>query len=439
LRNNGDGTLAPPVFIDTGFFTFSMAVGDVDGNGSLDVALGNFGDVRRVDVLRNRGDGTFLPPEPYFDEGANSLAIADLDRDGRADLVVASGPGFGVHLLWNEGGGTFAQPPLVPAPIAPNDLALADVDGDGRQDVVAVDAQAGKLAVFLGRGAGAFGPPQLTDLAGGIAVQATDLDGDGRPDLVVGSATLGIEVLRNVGSGTFTSIQTILGVGSAFALGDLDGDGRLDLVVLGTAPKSIAFRPGLADGTFGAEVVIGQDFAGSFAVADLDGDGKMDVVYSASIEVRTLRNLGGGLFGPPVTLATGLASAGSIAVGDLDGDGRPDLAVSDLSNEFIGVVLNNRDGTFGRMQTVPLFQPQSLKIAAIPGRTRGVVVARDSPSETVTIVEVASGGTVQPARRWATRGGGSAFAVGDVDGDLRPDVVAGAVGGFAVLRATCLP
>jgi hypothetical protein len=344
-----------------------------------------------VDVLRNRGDGTFLPPEPCFDEGAQSLAIADVDRDGRPDLVVASSPGFGVHLLWNEGGGAFAQPPLVSAPIAPTDLVLADVDGDGRQDIVAVDAQAGKLAVFVGRGAGAFGPAQLTDLAGGLAIQAADLDADGRPDLVIGSSAVGIEVLRNAGSGTFTAIQTVTGVGSAFALGDLDGDGRTD------------------------------------------------VVYSGFSEIRALRNLGGGLFGAPVTLVSGLGSAGSIALGDLDGDGRPDLAVGDLSNEVIGVVVNNGDGTFGRKQTVPLFQPQSLKIAAIPGRTRGVVVARDALSETVAIVEVASDGTVQPVRRWATRGGGSAFAVGDVDGDLRPDVVAGALGGVAVLRAACLP
>jgi hypothetical protein len=102
------------------------------------------------------------------------------------------------------------------------------------------------------------------------------------------------------------------------------------------------------------------------------------------------------------------------------------------------VLINNGDGTFGRMQTAPLTGPDRVAIAAIPGRARGVVLARGVLGEEVAVIEIARDGTLQTFRRWSARGG-QGLAVGDVDGDLRPDVVAGAIGGIAVLRSTCLP
>jgi hypothetical protein len=444
FRNQGDGSLAAPVFVETGFFSLAIAIADVDGDGSLDVVLGNRGDQPRVDVLRNRGDGTFLPAESYLDRGPDGVAIADVDSDGRRDIVVASRSDSGIRVLWNEGGGQFQKPPLVAAPITPDQLVLADMDGDGRQDVVALDSAAGKLALFKGRGGGAFGLSQVTELAGAADFRVGDLDGDGLPDLVVlrvnvNSSPVDIVILRNGGGGTFSEIQTVPS-GGLLALADLDGDGKLDLVSRPSLrPENLVYRPGLGDGTFGASVDVSPDGPDAVAFLDFDGDGMDDVVYSTIFDVRAVRNLGGGRFAAPVVLAT-ISPAESLAAGDLDGDGRPDLAVGSALPDATGILLNNGDGTFGRLQTLPLF-PRQVVVAAIPGLGHGVVLGLGG-TEGLAVVEVARDGTLQPLRRWeigAVPLSGFPLAAGDVDGDLRPDVVVGVSGGFTVLRSACLP
>jgi hypothetical protein len=448
LRNHGDGTLEAPVVYETGFSASSLAVGDLDGDGAPDVAVANWGDVRRVDVLRNAGDGTFLAPEPYFDEGAAELAIADLDGDGRRDVAIASSAGHAVHVLWNEGAGRLTQPPLFPAASTPEWIDLADLDGDGRLDAIASGWPGGLVTTWPGLGDGTFGPSTSVDVPGARFATAGDLDEDGSADVVVDTSdpqtsVTGLLVLLSRG-GTFVPGQLVSGASSypPPVLADVDGDGHLDLVA--AANDLVAF-PGRGDGTFGDPVTVlstSGHYLYGFAVADLDADDRPDVLASTSSALLVATSLGDARFASPADYPDG-AGARSVSVGELDGDGRADVALAFENDGKVGVLLGTTGG-LGAVKTVTMYQPQAVAIAPLAGAGRpGSLLVRGSMTEEVGILDVDPDGTPGRLRRWATRGGlvGGVGRIvwGDLDGDLRPEVALPASGGITVLRAACLP
>lgn len=447
-RGDGTGALGAPVLYPTAWGPYSLAVGDVDGDGRPDAALGNWGDLRQVDLLRNAGDGTFLPSEPYFEEGAADMVWNDLDGDGRLDLVAASGPGMGIHLLWNAADGHLQQPDLQPlaagAPGPIDSVTLADLDGDGVLDAAAGDSQNGMLHLLRGSAGGAFTAEAIIDAPSVASVLARDLDGDGAVDLVVVASYSAQVMLSRSGSyqhGQVISVEGYDGV----ALVDLDGDGRLDLVANPDFMAWTRWWRGLGDGTFADAIPIDSS-TGLVLAADVDGNGWPDVVRVdwGTEAVQVALGLGGGSFAPTVPSPLGPTSSLLAAVvADLDGDGFPDVAVADRYEDRVGVMLGHGDGSFEPPQWQPFLASEAIVAGAVPGMGRSVVLVASAIPESVGVFEVDANRVLQRPRRWTTRGGRGlapgSVAVGDVDGDLRPDVVLGAPGGLVVLPSRCLP
>ncbi len=182
LLGNGDGSFQPPRSFRAGFSASGVAVGDFNGDGILDLAVGNYFDVECFSVLLGNGDGTFQAPRTYDAIGSpDTLTVADFNGDGHPDLALATS--VGIVVLLNNGDGTFGTAQRVST--VGSDVAVGDFNGDSLPDLAVV--YAGGVRVLLGNGDGTFQTLPMSYLAGTIptAAAVADFNGDGWPDLAV--------------------------------------------------------------------------------------------------------------------------------------------------------------------------------------------------------------------------------------------------------------
>ena len=341
--------LTPPSFdraksLRTGRGTNSIAVGDLNGDGRPDLVTTNvLADT--VSVLLNRGDGGFQARADYKAKSLPaSIAVGDLSGDGKPDL--AFGTFGGISLRANRGDGTFGPQVKLEVPAAAS-VAIGDLDSDGRMDLVT----AGGYAVYVlsNRGDGTFDPVRAYQTGTGPeSIAAGDLNGDGSPDLATANvADDTVSVLLNRGDGTFQP-KSDYGAGIAplsIAIGDLNGDLKPDLAAANGDTKNVSVFLNKGDATFR----LGRDYGAgggvaSVAIGDLNGDAKPDLAIASGYRLDTvsvLANSGDGRFEGRLDFGTG-RSPYAVAIADLNGDGRPDLATANYSKSVS--VLTNTPG-----------------------------------------------------------------------------------------------
>jgi hypothetical protein len=403
-------SLAAPVLLTTGSGPARVLIGDLDGDGKPDLAVLNGSD-GTVDFYRNLGTNgplaatSFAPPVVLtVAGGANSvsgLALADLVGDGRLDILVGGYSLNHVAIFQNFSSpgslttNSFGREVDLAVSGYPSSIAVADLDGDGKADIVTANQQGSTVSILknLGGGgtisAGSFATP--VSFATGPNpwnVFIVDIDGDGKPDVVTldqGSANHKISILRNLGvvhgitTNSFAQAVDLAGAdtGETLAVGDLDGDGKPDLVAGSYTGGTIAVyrnksvAGSITTNSFAAPVVfaIGASVH-TVALGDLDGDGKLDVaaVTQSPSSLVLFKNLGTpGSFttnslGPKLSFGA-VNNAIGVAIGDLDGDGRPDVA---FGNQYGGNVEIYPNITPFRVPPVITGQPtnQSVAVAA---------------------------------------------------------------------------
>jgi hypothetical protein len=343
----------------------------------------------------NNGNGTFGAPLFFSALGGipSALTVGDVNGDGKPDILVASlGGDFGpdpVSLTVRLGNGNGGFTSVLPSGQVQGfpwgkitSLALADVNGDGKTDLLAVSSQ-GTLYVANGQGNGLFGATQTYHVGQGLTGQSYELavgdfNGDGKPDVVVTNPRTGaVSVLLNNGNGTLATPVTYAVGGSptAVALGDVTGDGNLD-VVTANANGTVSVLPDLGNGTFAAPqtYALGGP-ANSVALGDFNGDGLLDIATTGSTEMDAL--LGNGSGGFSAYQKVGPAGSGVVAA-DFNGDGYPDLAQVDGAAGALEVIQNNAN--WG--------QP-SFAVAGFPGSTTAGV------AQAFTVTAVNPDGSVQ--------------------------------------------
>lgn len=292
LFNQGNGVFSGGVLYATSSEGGSsdLAAGDLNNDGAIDLVISPaIHDGKLVSVLLNDGHGAFAPGVLYA-AGLHLAAVAlgDLDGDGRLDIAAANEEGDNLSVLVNLGDGTFA-PPVIHGPMAaPHTIAMADLDLDGRLDLVSTSAVSSGISFFRNTGGGTFASPIRFPGFGNGEVEVGDVNGDGWPDL---AAANDVDVHLNAGGGTFSDAVTYPAPVDAFslAMADVNGDCRPDLV-LASEGGTVSVLPNLGDGTFGpADTHVVESFAYSVAVGDLDGDGKLDLAVSyAGVNVVTV-------------------------------------------------------------------------------------------------------------------------------------------------------
>ncbi|HSZ57081.1 MAG TPA: FG-GAP-like repeat-containing protein, partial [Tepidisphaeraceae bacterium] len=381
-------TTTTPVVVGGSGSTYTVTVNGISsGSGSLGLKLVDNGSIKNGSGQTLQGSTVSFQPQRAFDTGAEpaSVAVADLNGDGKADMVVANygtfySYGQTVSVLLGNGDGTFQAQQVLGVGSGPDAVAIADVNGDGIPDLIVANSRSNDVSVLLGNGNGTF-KPQVTYAtgAGPSSIAVANLNGDGYPDLVVTNSgghgyysTPGdtVSVLLNNGDGTFKPQQELTtGYGpSSVAIADLNGDGHPDLVVtnfggggyLSYPGDSVSVLLGNGDGTFKTQQTFdtGKYGPDSVAIADLNGDGNPDLVvadfgipyFTRGNTVSVLLGKGDGTFQSPQFVNVGTYPE-SVAISDLNGDGKPDIIVANAGSDNVSVLVGNGNGSFQAQQT----------------------------------------------------------------------------------------
>jgi len=339
------GTFAAKVDYTVGNSPFSVAMGDLNGDGVQDLVASNYSN-NSVSVLLNNGNGTFATKadyatgsSPYF------VTVGDLNGDGKLDIVTPNNGTTTISVLLNNGNGTFGAKVDYTTGSSPKAVAIGDLNGDGKADL-AVANSSSALSIFMNKGNGTFAAKvDYTTGSTPFSVAIGDLNGDGRLDVVTANnGTTTVSAFLNKGDGTFAikADYTVGGSPYSVAIGDLNGDGKADLATAnGGTSASVLINNG--NGTFATKVdYTTGSLPYSIAIGDINGDGKADlgVANYTSNTISTLQNRGNGTFATKVDYAAG-ANPASIAIGDLNGDGKADLATANGGTTTVSVFLNN--------------------------------------------------------------------------------------------------
>lgn len=427
--------------------------GDFNGDGRIDIVVLNRDS---VSFLPGNGDGTFAEERTISDalgeaswSAEKHWALGDVDGDGDIDIVIgAYDPDRGadhfstVAVLVGNGDGTFAAAPRasVLAGERLNGLAVADVNGDGRLDVITTNGSGSypdygnTVAVLLGNGDGTLGEPRLFPVgARPLAVTTTDVDRDGAIDVVI--KVVGypakLVVLRGDGRGAFVR-------GGEFAVGegnssrrewinaaDYDGDGRIDIATADYFDNTVSVLLGDGDGRFAARrsFIVGRNPNG-LSTADCNGDGRLDIVTSNffSNSITVLLNNGTGLFALPAVFAGSFPA--NLATADFNADGVADVVAASGNDDVAAVLLGNRDGSFAARRVFGVgSSPYGVAVADFDGDGRIDIVTADSSSNTVSVLRGDGGGGFSPRVSFPVGIWPRGVTTADVDGDGRVDIV----------------
>jgi hypothetical protein len=434
LLGNGDGTFQPPVNYPVGLSPYSVAVGDFNGDSKPDLALANDGN-NTVSVLLGNGDGTFQAAVSFpAGTGPISVAVGDFNNDGKSDLAVANNGNNTVSVLLGNGNGTFQPEVSYTAGASPRSVVVGDFNGDGYSDLAVADSNGGGVSVILNNGNGTFSTTPAFYAAGSYpySVAVGDFDGDGKPDLAVAnSSDSTVSVLLGNGGGTFQAAvnYAVGGQPISVAVGDFNGDGRPDLAVANSSDSTVSVLLGNGDGTFQTTPVnysVGSDPT-SVAVGDFNGDGEPDLALtdSGGSNVSVLLGNGDGTFPAAANYVAG-GDPISVAVGDFNNDGKPDLAVTDFTGG-VNVLLGNGDGTFQAAVSYPAGSgPSSVAVGDLNHDGNSDLAVADNNDDTVSVLLGNGDGTFQAAVNYPADStnflGATSVAVGDFDGDGKPDL-----------------
>jgi hypothetical protein len=301
LTNNGSGAFGASQTVAVGNGPQCVAAADVNGDGRIELFSANTTD-NSITVLTNNGSGRF-GSNTTFTVGEYPLYVttADVNGDSKLDVICANfrSDGYGNTLsVWtNNGTGRFGSNATLVVGNGPYAVAVADVNGDGKVDLISVNASDSTLSVLTNNGTGRFG--YNATLTVGVFPQfvvAADVNGDGKVDLIsANTGTNTLTVLTNNGSGNFVFSASVI-VSSevnpypaSVAAADVNGDGWMDLVSanfgFNASGNTLTVLTNNGSGRFGfyatLEVGLGPN---SVAAVDVKGNGMPDLISANFID-----------------------------------------------------------------------------------------------------------------------------------------------------------
>lgn len=445
-----------------------LALADVNSDGTLDIVID---DDTNLHVFYGRTTLATTPDQQVLTPGSY-IAAGDFNEDSRADIAVTYITDAKLRVLLNQSGKLLGPDPEstyeFPVHVAPGGtISVADIDGDGHLDLFVDDhyCVADSSYILYGNGDGTFTDPAPVPAGACGYATATVPAGNGLRNPLTGSWWWDAVVTeaRNLGDRKFYTYAsypyatadadgTVHGfMGRDMAIADFDANGHLDVVTANAGDQSFSLLLNSGEGGFEAPLVnplSSPEGIASIVAADVNGDGNADVLVPGDGgTLYAWLGDGAGEFASPATSTAASGTVNDIATGDINGDGNPDAVLAAWGADEAQICMGDGTGKFDCTGSVAVSQPYGVALADLDGDGNADLVASsnyNSGSDYITGVFLGDGaGNFTPSVGLATTGVNSdgsprydaprRIAVGDVNGDDKPDLLIGTAGATAYL------
>jgi hypothetical protein len=324
-----------------------VTTADINIDGKLDIIVANY-ESNSLGIFLNAGNGIFTSEMRYStDAGPVFVTVVDLNRDGELDILVANNKASNVGILLNIGNDTFITRTIF-AYVKPSGLVGADINNDGEIDIIVVGYRKnGGLVVLLNKGNEIFDDYQFystgePNYAGSVSVAVADFNDDNKTDIVTANhIARNVQIFLNTGNGTFAAPISYITINRPYSVIpiDINGDEKLDIiynvgVLVNTGNGTFINAPASSSSSY-----IRNDFP--VVVADVDNDGKVDMIVldKDAQNIGVLINTDGSFDTKMIYPLRSSIQLVSVAAADVNGDHKTDIIVANKNMSGVSVFL----------------------------------------------------------------------------------------------------
>ena len=379
----------------------SVAIGHLNSDIWLDIVVSNRA-VPSISVYLASGDGTFAQPTIYRTDSHSDpymVAVGDLNNDQLLDMALANFATNNIEIFMGDGNGSFTSELIISTGSShPIYIHLVDLNNDALLDIVTVNYGTNRISILYGQRNGNFSYSIVHSTGYDslpYSIISGDFNNDNQLDLAVANyGTNDIHILLAKDNGTFFHHKTFsTGINShphSIVVGYFNNDLLLDIAVANSGNNSVGVFLSMGNGTFTNQTIYLLDDASPYAIGvdDFNLDNHVDIVVTnkGTRDVGILLGQGNGSFSKVTTFSTGSSSSISVCLSDLNNDNLPDIAVVNNDINSISILFGYDEGFQDQITTSTGYGSPSLALGDFNNDSRLDVVLNHFDEDSIGVL-----------------------------------------------------